>query len=194
MRKPEQLQYEPNQQSSEPLLNPLQLEQISREWNIPKEDILLIAMNASGIKCGDTTNDRGRFIATFPSGRKYLLALTVSDKPFSAFEHDGSNVTFNGRAIAIASPMMKDTCTDSYWRGGKRHLTLNSNSRSNCRGCAFCGTYSLENDDKALTTPDALRRKAEILQLESGKSLSELESVAIVTGCFPSEESWLTIS
>lgn len=188
MRKLEQFQYEPNQQSSEPLLNPLELEQLSREWHIPEEDILLIALNASGIKYGGISNDRGRFIATFPNDRKYLLALTVSDKPFSSFEHDGSNVTFNGQVIATASPMVKDTCTDSYWRGGKKHLTLNSNSRSNCRGCAFCGTYSLEDDDKALTTPEALRRKAEILQLESGKLLSELESVGIVTGCFPSEE------
>jgi len=188
MKKLEQFQYEPIRQSPEPLLNPQNLEQLSREWNIPKEDIMLIALNASGIKYDNVANDRGRFIASFPDGRKYLLALTVSDKPFSTFEHDGSNVTFNGNVIATASPMVKDTCTDSYWRGGKKHLTLNSNSRSNCRGCVFCGTYSLEDDDKALTTPDALRRKAEALQIESGKMFSELESVGVVTGCFPSEE------
>ncbi len=188
MRKIEQFQYESTQQSSEPLLNPQNVERLSREWKIPEEDILLIALNASGIKYGDIVNDRGRFVATFPSGRKYLLALTISDKPFSAFEHKGSNLTFNGQAIATVSPMVKDTCTDSYWRGGKKHLTLNSNSRSNCRGCAFCGTYSLEDDDRALTTPEALRRKAEVLQVESGALLSELESVGIVTGCFPSEE------
>ncbi len=94
---------------------------------------------------------------------------------FSAFEHDGNNVTFNGQVIAIASHMEKDTCTDSYWRGGKKYLTLNSNSRSNCRGCAFCGTYSLEDDDKALTNSEALRRKADMLQVESGALLSELE-------------------
>lgn len=188
MKKLEQFQYEPIQQSSEPFLNPKNLEQLSLKWNIPKEDILFIALNTSGIKFGNVTNDRGRFIATFPSGRKYLLALTVSNRPFSTFKHDGRNVIFNNEVIAAASPMVKDTCTDSYWRGGKKHLTLNSNSRSNCRGCAFCGTYSLEDDDKALTTHGALRRKAEILQVESGKLLSELESVAIVTGCFPSEE------
>ncbi|GAB4026596.1 MAG: hypothetical protein Fur0011_2730 [Candidatus Microgenomates bacterium] len=160
MRKIEQFQYESTQQGSEPLLNPQNIERLSWEWDIPEEDIVLIALNASGIKYGDIVNDRGRFVATFPSGRKYLLALTVSDKPFSAFEHNGNIVTFNGQAIATASPMVKDTCTDSYWRGGKKHLTLNSNSRSNCRGCAFCGTYSLEDDDRALTTPEALRRKA----------------------------------
>lgn len=189
--KQSQFQYEHSQQSLEPLLNPQKVEQLSMEWGIPKEDILLIALNASGIKFGNIVNDRGRFVATFPSGRKYLLALTISNKPFSAFEHDGSNVTFNGKVIAEASPIVKDTCTDSYWRGGKKHLTLNSNSRSKCRGCAFCGTYSLEDDDKALTTSEAVRRKAQMLQIESGTSLSELESVGIVTGCFPSEKKLL---
>lgn len=180
----EQFQY----QVSEPLLDPRDVESLSQKWEIPKEDILLIALNASGIKYRGIANDRGRFVATFPSGRKYLLALTISDEPFSAFEHNSTNVTFNGEVIATASPIEKDTCTDSYWRGGRKHLTLNSNSRSKCRGCAFCGTYSLEDDDRALTTPEALRRKAKMLQVESGVPLSELESVGVVTGCFPSEE------
>jgi len=82
MRKIEQLQYEATQQGPEPLLNSQNVERLNKEWNIPEEDILLIALNASGIKFGDVANDRGRFVATFPNGRKYLLALTISDKPF----------------------------------------------------------------------------------------------------------------
>lgn len=170
-----------------PFLSGENLELLGAKYDIPTEDILLIAVNASGIKYGNVTNDRGRFTATFPNGRSYFLALTVSNQPFSSFEHKNGQITFEGQPIAQASTIEKDTCTDSYWRGGKKHLTLNSNSRSICRGCSFCGTYSLEDDDKALTKPDALRKKAESLSEELGNSLSSLESVGVVTGCFPNE-------
>lgn len=166
-----------------------EMERLSVQYNIPKEDVLLIALNASGIKCGDIVNDRGRFVATFPSGRSYLLALTISHQPFSPFEHKYGQVIFDGKPVAQATPIEKDTCHDSYWRGGKKHLTLNSNSRSKCRGCSFCGTYSLENDDEALTNPNALRKKAKLLLTDLGHDFSTLESVGIVTGCFPNEKS-----
>lgn len=174
------------------LLDPQDVERLSQEWSVPKEDVLLIALNASGVKYQGVENDRGRFVATFPNGRQYLLALTISNNPFSPFELIDGSLLFDGEVIATTSEMEKDTCTDSYWRGDKKHLTLNSNSRSNCKGCAFCGTYSLEDDDKALTKPEALRRKAQLLhealQEESRGGLSSLESVGVVTGCFPNEE------
>jgi len=170
------------------LLNPKNLKLLSHEWNIPEEDILMIALNASGIKNSETEkNERGRFEITFPNDRKYLLALTVTDKPLSSFEHKNNSIIFDNKIIAEASPIENDTCTDSYWRKGKTHLTLNSNSRSNCRGCVFCGTYSLKDDDEPLTNPKNLRRKITTLQSELGKNMAEVESIGVVTGCFPDE-------
>lgn len=67
-------------------------------------------------------------------------------------------------------------------------MTLNSNSRTNCRGCAFCGTYGLEETDQALTTPEAIKNKANDIQAELQSDLSSLESIGIVTGCFPNED------
>jgi len=170
-----------------PLLSGKELGQLSTQYDIPTEDILLIALNTSGIKYKDIVNDRGRFTAIFPNGRSYFLALTINNQPLSPFEYKNAQIIFDGEAIAEATSIEKDTCTDSYWRGGKKHLTLNSNSRSMCRGCSFCGTYSLENDDQALTKPNALRKKAESLSRELGSDLSALESVGVVTGCFSNE-------
>lgn len=173
---------------SEHLLRDQQhLEKLSLQFNIPKSDILLTALNASGIKYQDIENDRGRFILTLPNGRKFLLALTITNQPLSHFEHHQNQILFNGQPVATATDIEKDTCTDSYWRRGKSHLTLNSNSRSNCRGCSFCGTYELEEADKALTTPEAIREKTEAIQTELKTDLSALESIGIVTGCFPDE-------
>lgn len=165
------------------------LKDLAAKYDVPEQDATLIALNASGIRSGDVGNDRGRFTVTMPNGRKYFMAVTITDKPLAPFVQYERMMFLDGHEIGRASSIEKDTCTDSYWRGGKRHLTLNSNSRSNCRGCEFCGTYSLANDDKALNNPPALKRKAEILCQDLGADLSKVESVGVVTGCFPDEQS-----
>lgn len=181
--------YSPNRDHSDLLLASNQeLQRLSEQYDVPQEDAFLIALNCSGIRYRDIINDRGRFVATFPGGRSYLLTLTLTNRPFSPFSYKEGCVQFDDQTIAQASPIEKDACTSSYWRGNKKHLTLNSNSRSKCRGCSFCGTYSLEGDDKSLTQPDDLRRKAESLCVELGSDFSQLESVGLVTGCFPGEK------
>jgi len=166
-----------------------ELMDVASVYGVPEKDALLIALNASGIKNGEVKNDRGRFVLEFPDGRRFFLAMTITNQPLAPFEHRNGIISFGDRAIAkTITPIEEDTCSDSYWRGNKRHLTLNSNSRSNCKGCAFCGTYSLRDDDQALNTPDALRRKAEELCIEADRDLSTVESVGVVTGCFPGEE------
>lgn len=165
-----------------------QLRRTAAEHNIPEQDAILIALNASGIRNGDIENDRGRFTIIMPDGRKYFLAMTITNKPLSPFEHRDGEIYFGNEKVADVGQIEEDTCSDSYWRGNKTHLTLNSNSRSNCKGCEFCGTYSLRDDDKALNTPAALRRKAEELCQEVGGDLSSLESIGVVTGCFPNEK------
>lgn len=166
----------------------------SEEYNVPPDDAVMIALNASGVAHDGIPYDRGRFWATTPTGERYFTALTITDKPFSPFEHTGQEVTLDGEKLLDGGPVEEDTCTDTYWRVGEgdphRHLTLNSNSRSNCHGCKFCGTYSLEKDDsQPLTTVERLRvRASELSQETRTGDLSELESVGVVTGCFGNEK------
>lgn len=164
---------------------------MSEKYGVPEEDVIAIALNCSGVNYNNIPNDRARFIATFPSGRSYFFALTVTNRPLAPFSLDGNKITLNREFIATISNIERDTCTDSYWRGGKKHLTLNSNSRSHCRGCAFCGTYNLSDQDEPLTNKGVLRKKVDSLQEELQSDFSKLQSIGIVTGCFPTEEELL---
>ena len=160
--------------------------ELADRYGVPVEDILLISLNLSGIRSGDIKNDRGRFSIKMPSGKSYFVALTITDA-FSNFIHDGSSVILGDKKIGDATEIEKDTCTDSYWRN-RTHLTLNSNSRSICRGCDFCRTYSLESDDKPLTEVEILEKRASELCRETGGDFSKVDAIGVVTGCFPAED------
>lgn len=160
--------------------------ELADKYQVPVEDILLIGLNLSGVRYGKIANDRGRFSLTMPSGRSYYLAMTTTDSPLSNFTHDGSKVSLGDEKIGEATEIEKDTCTDSYWRN-RIHLTLNSNSRSVCRGCSFCGTYNLGREDNPLTEEENLEKRACELQREVG-SFSSIDAIGVVTGCFPTED------
>ncbi len=179
-----------NQPADQPLVASMaELQAAATRHSVPLEDAAMIALNSSGIAHGDIVYDRQRFEVTSPSGRIHPVALTITDKPFSPFRHTGSAVEFGGESLFSASPLEPDTCTDTYWRDGKKLLTLNSNSRSNCHGCTFCGTYTLDKDDELpLNTQERLEIRAEQLGEEAGGDLSGLESVGVVTGCFANEQ------
>jgi len=115
------------------------------------------------------------------------VALTITNSPKTKFSHDGASVYLGYEKIGNGTEIKKDTCTDSYWRS-ETHLTLNSNSRSICKGCHFCGTYSLERADDPLTDEKHLTERAIELSKEIGGDFSKVDAIGIVTGCFPSEQ------
>lgn len=160
--------------------------ELANRYHVPVEDILLIGLNLSGVRFRKVENDRGRFSLTMPSRRSYYLAMTITDSPLSNFTHDGLIISLGDQEIGKATEIEKDTCTDSYWRN-RTHLTLNSNSRSICRGCNFCGTYSLEREDAPLTETEHLEKRASELHQEVG-DFSKIDAIGIVTGCFPTED------
>lgn len=166
------------------------LHEYADTYHVPTDDIQMIALNASGVDVGTEGYDRGRFKATsLDTGRTYFTALTTTDEPLSPFRLDGNVVSLGDDALFETTDLVPDTCTDTYWRNGYKGLTINTNSRANCHGCMFCGTYSLENDESPpLLTLEALEQKAKELATECPTGdLSELERIGVVTGCFASE-------
>jgi len=171
------------------MVNPAAYAEIlSKKYDIPKEEILLIGLNLCGVNYKNRTGiKRGRFrMKPINVGRSFFFAMTVT--PDSPYFHDGNGIFLAGERIGSASEIVADTCTDTYHRNHRRHFTINSNMRSVCRGCKFCGTYELKSEENGLLTEKSMRENALELISHSG---SVPESIGLVTACFPSEEELL---
>ncbi len=176
-----------------------QAHRLAEKYCVPVGDIIMMGLNMEGIDTGHSEFKRVRFeLSPSISEKHFYLALTNTD--VSRWKHDGSAVYFEGELIGMAKEPENDTCDNTYFRrflevGGKRigtELTVNSNSRSSCAGCGFCGTYNLnpeDADEKDLTTPLKMHRRIEKLLDDEGlDDLSHIVEVGVVTGCFNSED------
>ncbi|MBU0959067.1 MAG: radical SAM protein [Nanoarchaeota archaeon] len=167
----------------------------SKKYQLSNSEILLIALNLNGVNSKQVKNPnvtRVRF-SMKPEGDEDTYFLAVSLTKNTPFTYEKGVIKFYGKEIGKAGELQEDTCDSTYFRMGKNALTLNSNSRGNCRGCRFCGTYTLDvSPEEDLTNPENMRRKIGEIKKEGNlKDLSNMKNVGIVTGCFKDEETTL---
>ncbi|HEY0087865.1 MAG TPA: hypothetical protein VGB37_03420, partial [Candidatus Lokiarchaeia archaeon] len=91
-----------------------------------------------------------------------------------------------GRALGVT----EDFCDSSYPRRGGTVLNINPNTRTSCRGCKFCYTaFQLPRDKERMLSEDKLRSfLVKWMKKFDIDDLSHLIQLAIVTGCFLSEQ------
>lgn len=167
-----------------------EVEELSLRYGIPSQDITLTALNLSGIKSSDITDNRIRF-KFYPKSLPHplFLAICVNTRK-TPFELKGRQIYFAGEEIGSISELEEDTCDCSYFRRNDTSLTLNSNARSTCRGCTMCGTYSQEEDD-LFTLLDERRLTSHLRDIFGEHGLpdaSGLIQTTICTGCFGEEQ------
>lgn len=165
-------------------------EVFAKRHNVPLIDVLLMGLNLMGTSGFDTSiTTRGRF-RMVPQIHNWPFFFAVTIDPDSPFRHDGERVWLSDQLVGSASPIHPDTCSETYIRNGGLAMTLNSNSRSSCRGCKFCGTFSLIPEEFSnLLDENNLRRAAEGFMREGlVTSYVDMESIGLVTGCFKTDE------
>lgn len=165
------------------------LELLAKEYNLPVEDVLFIALNRYGVNM-DCEDNRIRFYLTLNTLKEeFFFAVCVNTCP-TPFTIKDKKLYLSNQEIGSLSRIEKDTCTSTYFRCGKRAMTVNSNSRSKCAGCKFCGTYKLDSDeDENLTTKEELLNYYKKIMKENGLTdLSDMFQITVCTGCFENEQ------
>lgn len=162
---------------------------LSIKYNIPQEDIIFIALNRYGVQM-EYEDNRIRFYLTLNSYEdEFYFAVCVNTYP-SPFSIKDNKLFLGEDEIGTISKIERDTCTSTYFRNGLKCMTVNSNRRSNCRGCKFCGTYNLDSEeDENLTKAEVIFDYFnKIIKCNHLKDLSKMENITVCTGCFPSED------
>ena len=165
------------------------LEQLAKEYNMSKENVLSIALNRYGLVIPNYPDNRIRFNLNM-NGHNTFFAVCVNTYLESPFTLKDNMIYLEDAPIGVVSNIEKDTCTSTYFRNNKQAITFNSNSRSKCVGCKFCGTYSLDDEDSIdFSTKDNIKNYFEdLLGKNNIPSMEQIKDVTICTGCFKTED------
>jgi hypothetical protein len=161
------------------------VDRLSRRWGINGEDVLLIGLNACGVRSGlDKARMRFRLrLDTRPDEQLYLiLSLGRTGSPF---ELDERELRLDGDRVGVVDALEDDDAVLGYWRNGRRVLTLNSNARSQCTGCVFCpNTLEASSDPRLAALADLDTYFAALVNDFGMPDLSRVDTVTVCTGCF----------
>lgn len=162
---------------------------LSAEYNIPAEDIVMIALNRYGL-VADLPDKRIRFKIRLSTGSNvYYCAVCLNTYPSPFSLTNNGDLLLSGEKVADVFDVEQDTCDSTYFRRNKTALTLNSNMRSQCKGCKFCGSYNLDPADMTdLNNETKLSKYIEMVLKENNmSSFNDLVRITICTGCFEDE-------
>jgi hypothetical protein len=160
-------------------------QKLSQDFDIPLEDILLIGINLAGVKA-EMPDQRIRFKIKLRNLKEWFymgICVNIGKTPFYIKKN---NLYIQNEKIGKIAEVENDTCDTTYLRRNNTSINLNSNCRSGCFGCKFCGTYKQDADDKVLLL-DFKKLENKFSCTFSGKVKNILE-ICLCTGCFKDEE------
>ena len=164
--------------------------ELSEKYNISLENVLSIALNRYGIIIDGYKDNRIRFnLSLLNSNKKDYYAVCVNTYDKSPFTMKDNTLYLEDQIVGKITEIEKDTCTSTYFRNNNKVITFNSNSRSKCKGCAFCGTYSLSEDDtNKFNNKEKIQDYFNNLLVQKNiNGMKEIENVTLCTGCFNTE-------
>jgi|ERR1041385_640816 hypothetical protein len=157
-------------------------------YSVPPEDVLLIALNASGAR-SSLPFPRARFtlrLASHPSESFFQIVSLA--RPNSPFYLTREQLFLGSESVADVVHIDNDDVVVSYFRDAGRALTLNSNARSHCVGCVFCYNTLETTSDPTLRSTTDLHTYARLIELERGPDcIPQLYEITVCTGCFQHE-------
>ncbi|NCA93652.1 MAG: hypothetical protein EOM84_00575 [Sphingobacteriia bacterium] len=180
------------------MINLKKIYSLAESYKVPVEDVLFVALNIYGVafKCdfnrmrmGVHTIDQDVFKYSHSLGiNDFYFALPINESsPFSVID---GKLLFDNQEIANAIDPSEDFCDSNYSRRNGTVLNINPNSRTSCRGCKFCYTgYQVPRDMKRMACSADIKEFFDNWMDEKRLlDLSNLVQVAVVTGCYNSND------
>ena len=171
-------------------------EKLSKKYNIPMSEIILMDLNRCGIYLPNNevrVDFRVRFKAQILDSYNSWYALPVRKEEDTPFKAQDGNIYLLEKVIGSFDELRLDTCESSYQRG-PHLLNLNSRSRSNCGGCKACvHNYHDFYDSTVIRDNTPLRTSDNINKFFDQKNIDveKLVQIAVVTGLFHGEKNVL---
>lgn len=165
-----------------------EIDDLAAEYDVPIEDVLLIAINLYGIFSGHVRH-RARVIIRLISAPavpwQVIVPLNAAESPFSL---TGDELSLGSHVIGHVQRIDADEAVGGYFRNGGRAATLNPNARSRCTGCAFCpNTLEAAADPRFAEEKDVSELLDAMQRQHPRRDLTELQEITVSTGCFERE-------
>ncbi len=151
---------------------------------IPFEEVVAMDLNLSGVAVKQPYK-RVRFDLLI--NKKHPLMFSIENNEMSLYNIKQNSLYFNDIFLFHISNLVEDSCEAFYTRKNGKVLCFNPNNRGLCNGCRFCYQPTSHNE-KQISSSMLLSALEEWLQKNHFTDLSHLEQVAVVTGCFKSEQ------
>lgn len=161
---------------------------LALRYDVPRGDVLLIALNLFGA-LSDKPRNRARLrirLRDEPSVAWHVIVpLNVAESPFRIRAEE---LTLHDRIVGSVERADADEAVGGYFRDGGRAATVNPNARSRCVGCAFCpNTLEPAADPRLAEERKLSELLAAMVHQHPRRDLSELVEVTVSTGCFERE-------
>lgn len=164
-------------------------EQLALRYDVPLEDVLLMAVNLHGMR-SDRPHNRARMVLrlTREPSTPWMVIVPVNNTD-SPFRLVGDELWLGSVLVAHVERVASDDAVGGYFRAGGRAVTLNPNARSRCTGCAFCPNTLEAASDPRLVEERKLAGLLESLAATSPTgTLEAVEFVTASTGCYQVED------
>jgi hypothetical protein len=161
------------------------LSRLSEQFEINPEDILLIAINSSGI-ANRHTSRRARFkFAPFGREDDPVYLIPSFERELSPFHISDGTLFLRSEPVGTVRSLKDDDIVMGYFRNGHSNLTLNSNARSVCTGCMFCYTRLDPASDPHISEEDELDAYLAFIEADNGwNDLGHVKKISVCSGCF----------
>lgn len=156
---------------------------IAQHYRLPEIEVLSLAVNLLGVRTS-LPYQRVRFILESERGRLMFSVENSSKSPLAVVN---GTLSIAGSCTSYSViDLIEDRCEVIYTRKNGAVISFNPNNRSSCSGCLFC-YQPASNDTKKINPSSLLSFFEEWMEKNRLSSLSHIEQLALVTGCFQDE-------